>query len=146
MDSRNKQRVLPEHICKWLEDCYDSNAAMVLQAALIALGTVDKNVLIVEKVEKLLIESNLFVVTQFEIADQLHMSKRTLVRKLQGYNTCFRELLDKERKRRYFGLLANKHLTPKQIAYELGYRDSKSFYRALQRWICNPSANRSSCK
>lgn len=69
-----------------------------------------------------------------EVAAELHMSPRTLQRKLQESNTSFQQLLENERKRRACDLLANSDLPLTQISEELGFAESSAFSRAFKRW------------
>ncbi|KZX69374.1 MULTISPECIES: AraC family transcriptional regulator [unclassified Alcanivorax] len=69
------------------------------------------------------------------IADQLHMSPRTLIRKLKQENTRFQQLLDQTLSRRAAQLLSLPHYTVAAVAEDLGYTDVASFRRAFQRWF-----------
>ncbi|MCH8544475.1 MAG: AraC family transcriptional regulator [Alcanivorax sp.] len=69
------------------------------------------------------------------IADQLHMSPRTLIRKLKQEDTRFQQLLDQTLSRRAAQLLSLPHYTVAAVAEDLGYTDVASFRRAFQRWF-----------
>jgi AraC-like DNA-binding protein len=67
-------------------------------------------------------------------ARMLHMTPRTLHRRLVEEGTSFRELLEAERRQ-----LAREHIkagrfTLQEIAYRLGYTDFANFRRAFKRW------------
>lgn len=69
-----------------------------------------------------------------DVARALHMSDRTLKRKLMAQGTSFIELLDGERRARATALLRSRELTLDQIAERLGYSELSNFTRAFRRW------------
>ncbi|HEX6307739.1 MAG TPA: AraC family transcriptional regulator [Longimicrobiales bacterium] len=69
-----------------------------------------------------------------DVARALHVSVRTLQRRLVGSGTTFRELFDTVR-----GQLAEEYLTDAkvstaEVAFLLGFSDQTSFNRAFRRW------------
>lgn len=68
------------------------------------------------------------------IALQLHMSERTLKRKLAEQALSFSTLLENVRRRDAYLLLADDSLTVYDIALRLGYQDRANFSRAFRRW------------
>ena len=82
--------------------------------------------------------------TEDSVAEALHMTKRTLHRKLQEHGETFRSLLAGVRKSLVTGYLGDPDLTLTEIAFLLGYSDASSFSRAFRRWFgTSPSAARS---
>jgi AraC-like DNA-binding protein len=79
------------------------------------------------------------------VASALHMSRRTLVRRLEREGTGFKAILDDLRcslARRY---LAIDQMGVSEVAALLGFSDAPAFTRAFQRWIGqSPSAYRRS--
>ncbi len=69
-----------------------------------------------------------------QLAQRLHMSGRTLQRKLQEDQTSFQQLLDAERQRRALILLTTTSLPLTQISEQLGFSESSTFTRAFKRW------------
>jgi AraC-like DNA-binding protein len=67
-------------------------------------------------------------------ADSLGMSVRTLKRRLQEEGTCFRQLLAEFRLDFARQNLTNGGLRSKEVAYLLGYQDTKPFLRAFKKW------------
>lgn len=68
-----------------------------------------------------------------QIADELHLSTRTLQRQLQEQNTSFKKLLEAERMKRCEQLLQhNTSLT--DIAMRLGYSDQSALARAYKAY------------
>ena len=67
-------------------------------------------------------------------AQRLHISGRTLQRKLQEVNTSFQQLLDEERERRAVFLLSTSKKSLTEISAELGFAESSTFSRAFRRW------------
>jgi AraC-like DNA-binding protein len=68
------------------------------------------------------------------IAKKMHMSVRTLKRKLEGDGTSYTELLDEERRGKAMLLLRRDDLAVEEIADRLGYSDAANFTRAFRRW------------
>jgi AraC-like DNA-binding protein len=78
-----------------------------------------------------------------EVAARLHLSRRTLVRRLAACGTSFRALADAHRRRRAEQLLAEPHLTIEEVGDRLGYTDPANFGRAVRRWFgASPTAVR----
>jgi AraC-like DNA-binding protein len=78
-----------------------------------------------------------------EVAGAMHMSPRTLRRKLESQGQSLSALFDRERRDRALSLLASPELSLLQIAERLGYRNVQSFDRAFRRWTgTTPAAHR----
>jgi AraC-like DNA-binding protein len=69
-----------------------------------------------------------------EIARRMHVSPRTLKRRLAASGTTFTDLLDELRREGALRLLDNRQLTIESIADQLGYSDVANFTRAFRRW------------
>ncbi|WP_372862690.1 helix-turn-helix domain-containing protein [Spongiibacter sp.] len=69
-----------------------------------------------------------------ELAAQLHLSARSLKRRLQTANSTFQQELDAARLRRAKRLLCNGQLSIGEIALRLGYREPANFTRAFRKW------------
>ena len=69
------------------------------------------------------------------VADRLHMSPRTLIRKLKAEGTSFQELLDDVRRELAAWYLLETSLPVERIAEKLGYQDPSNFSRTFQRWF-----------
>lgn len=69
-----------------------------------------------------------------EMARQLHVSERTLKRRLAAEGTTYSELVEAERRERAFLLLRSADLSIAEIADRLGYSDAANFTRAFRRW------------
>ncbi len=95
------------------------------------------------QVRRLLLEHEQGFPSQTTVAHRLHLTPRTLHRRLKDEGKSFRTLLDEVRFR-----LARDHLTSgranlDEIAYVLGYTDPANFRRAFRRWAkMSPSAYR----
>jgi AraC-like DNA-binding protein len=68
------------------------------------------------------------------IAPRLHMSPRTLERKLEREGTTFSALLDDLRKRLALRYVSNNELELAEIAFLLGFARTTGFHRAFKRW------------
>ena len=69
-----------------------------------------------------------------DIADALHVSSRTLQRRLQVEGSSFQHLLDEARHQLARHYLNNSVLELNEAAYLLGYEDGNSFVRAFRTW------------
>ena len=75
-----------------------------------------------------------------DIADALHVSSRTLQRRLQDEGSSFQRVLDEARHRLARHYLNNSYLELNEAAYLLGYEDGNSFVRAFRTWEGVPPA------
>ena len=62
------------------------------------------------------------------------MSSRTLQRKLGAEGTQYQTVLNEVRLELAMYYLENTSLSLDQIAHELGYVESRSFYRSFKQW------------
>lgn len=69
-----------------------------------------------------------------EVASDLHMSSRTLKRKLHLLGTSYQQVLDDLRKGLAVEMLSQSNKTVDEIAMTLGYSDASNFARAFRRW------------
>lgn len=78
-----------------------------------------------------------------EVAKALHVSPRTLKRRLAELGTTFSELRDDQRRQRALLLLDNKSLSISDVATRLGYTELPNFTRAFRKWTgMTPAAYR----
>jgi AraC-like DNA-binding protein len=75
-----------------------------------------------------------------DIADALHISSRTLQRRLQEEGASFQRVLEEARHQLARHYLNNSVLELNEAAYLLGYADSSSFVRAFRTWEGIPPA------
>lgn len=68
------------------------------------------------------------------VARELGLSQRTLQRRITADGQTFRGLLTAARHEMSLRFLADAAIDIKEIAYLLGYDDSKSFHRAFRQW------------
>lgn len=69
-----------------------------------------------------------------ELANTLHMTERTLNRRLRAEGTNFREIKNDVLKNHALFYLSESDLTVDAIACQLGYKDFSSFRRAFKKW------------
>jgi len=69
-----------------------------------------------------------------QVAARLHLSGRTLKRRLQQQGTSFLLLLEEARQRDAIALLLRSDLPVADIATRLGYQNPANFSRAFSRW------------
>ncbi|MEY4578121.1 MAG: transcriptional regulator, AraC family [Pseudomonadota bacterium] len=77
------------------------------------------------------------------LADELHMSARTLRRRLEEHGSSYRALLDELRAQLADHYVARTDQSFEQIAARLGFTEPSTFYRAFKRWLgTTPAAYR----
>lgn len=69
-----------------------------------------------------------------DIAQALHVSPRTLKRRLSSHGMTFHDLVSDVRRSEACRLLRHSVLTVEQIGAQLGYSDPGNFCRAFKRW------------
>jgi AraC-like DNA-binding protein len=72
--------------------------------------------------------------SQEEVAEQLHMSARTLQRKLADSGTTYKELLDETRHALALMYLSTPQSSVNEVTYLLGFSSGSCFTRAFRRW------------
>ena len=75
-----------------------------------------------------------------DIARELHISSRTLQRRLQDAGYSFQQVLEEARHQLASHYLNSSQLELNETAYLLGYEDSNSFVRAFRTWEGVPPA------
>ena len=68
------------------------------------------------------------------VADALHMSPRSLQRKLAAENTTFRKLVEAVRQELAESYLADGSITQQEISFLLGFSTQSAFSPAFKRW------------
>lgn len=81
-----------------------------------------------------------------DVAASLHVSSRTLMRRLKDEHTSYQHLLDEEQKRLAMLFLDNPRHTVESVASALGYHDVSTFRRAFKRWFGVPPSEHLSLK
>jgi AraC-like DNA-binding protein len=77
------------------------------------------------------------------MAQALHLSVRTLYRRLEAEHTSFQQVKDEVRRDVAIDRLTNGREPVSQIAVELGFGDTSSFHRAFRAWTgMTPNAYR----
>jgi AraC-like DNA-binding protein len=80
---------------------------------------------------------------QESVAHALHMSLRSLQRRLNDEGTSYKDLLDETRRELASHYMAESHRSINEITYLLGFSEPSNFSRAFRRWTgCSPSAYR----
>jgi len=87
-----------------------------------------------DRVKKVLESSPDGFPTLPEIAKHMHVSERTLKRKLAAENFQYRQLLDLVRARKAKKLLSKTSLSVGDIALQMGYSSASAFTAAFQQW------------
>jgi AraC-like DNA-binding protein len=68
------------------------------------------------------------------VAEHLHVSRRTLNRRLGAIGTSYKEIVSDIRKRQAVEYLSGTRFSIDEIAYRLGYREPSNFSKAFRRW------------
>lgn len=86
------------------------------------------------QVRDLLLRSPQRMAGQEEVAAELHVSVRTLRRRLAEEGTSFRAVLDQTRRHLAEELLVTVGLSVEEVAERVGYSEASAFVHAFQRW------------
>lgn len=70
-----------------------------------------------------------------QLAEEFHLSERTLIRRLREEGGSYQQLLDEVRQELACWLLLNTPLSVEAVAERLGYQDSSNFSRTFRRWL-----------
>ena len=107
------------------------------------LARLDKNNITTQVKSKLLDLLPSGHATEEAVIHALHMSQRTLQRKLKEEGTTFKELLDETRRELAKAYVNDTSLSFSEITYLLGFSEQSNFTRAFKRWQGqSPSAYR----
>jgi AraC-like DNA-binding protein len=116
--------------------------AVAVDACLRLLDTGNTRHDLVTAVETLVAANVRHPITMAQVAQQLHLSERTLRRQLGAAGERFGHLRDRVRERRATFLLTESALPIGAVALEVGFSDAREFRRAYIRWTGHPPSNR----
>jgi AraC-like DNA-binding protein len=127
---------VPHDLCKHASPFADAalHATAVAELEQTARRIQSEDTLVLQ-IERLLKRRRTGRLTEHEAADELGLSRRTLVRRLAAAGTTFRTLLDANLKERARQMLADAKLSRDEMAKTLGFEDPTSFSRACRRWF-----------
>jgi len=72
--------------------------------------------------------------TQEEVASSMHLTTRTLIRRLKGESSSYKGILEELRRDYACNLLGDARLTVADVGETIGYREAANFGRAFRRW------------
>lgn len=98
------------------------------------LARLDRSLIAMQVKVKLLEHLPSGTVTEEVVAGDLHMSLRTMQRKLRDQGTTFKALLDETRRELAGQYIENSRLSIGEITYLLGFSEPSNFSRAFKRW------------
>jgi AraC-like DNA-binding protein len=75
-----------------------------------------------------------------QLARSLHMSERTLRRRLEDHGTSYKSLLDELRRELACHYVTRTHESFEETGARLGFADVSAFYRAFKRWTSTTPA------
>ena len=87
------------------------------------------------KVIQAIVSKGQYNLSREQVAEHLNVSTRTLQRRLQEESTSFLEVMDAQRKQKAEELICKTNKSLKEVAIELGFSESSTFYRACHRWF-----------
>ncbi|MCL6414914.1 AraC family transcriptional regulator [Aestuariirhabdus sp. Z084] len=91
-----------------------------------------------DQVRRLLLGNLAQLPSQTQVCEQLHLSPRTLMRKLKSEGYSYRQLVDESRAELAAWHLLQSNDPIEQIALDLGYADASNFSRTFRRWYGMP--------
>lgn len=91
---------------------------------------------VVERVRRVLAEAGGGTLPTLEqVAARLHLSPRTIIRRLRAIDSSFQTESERVLKSRATALLADRANRVQDVAAHLGYADAASFRKAFKRWF-----------
>lgn len=109
------------------------------------LGALRPEVRLAARVRGLLAEDDRGFLSLEQVAARMHVSARTLKRRLALQGVAFSSLLEEEQRDRALALLRSPELSVDEVAERVGYSDAANFTRAFRRWTgTTPAAYRKS--
>jgi AraC-like DNA-binding protein len=91
-----------------------------------------------QRVKDIIIDAKGRPPTLVKVADILHVSPRTLRRRLEALNTSYNKILEEVRKDLAIHYVTNTSFTTEAIAELLGYSEAANFRHAFKRWTGTP--------
>ncbi len=127
---------LPHDICRRASPFADAalHATALAELENIARRIQGEDTLVL-RIERLMSRRRVGRLTEDEAAEELGLSRRTLVRRLSEGGTTFRTLLDAHLKERARQMLDDGKFARDEMADALGFEDPTSFSRACRRWF-----------
>jgi AraC-like DNA-binding protein len=111
-----------------------------------ALAELQHGASFVDCVRRLIVDARGFRTLE-HVAERLHLSPRTLRRRLAAYGVSFADLIDGERQKQAQFLLRSSERELSWICEQLGYATLPNFVRAFKRWTgITPAAYRRSLR
>jgi AraC-like DNA-binding protein len=109
-------------------------AGMLDEILVAQLAALDRNNLPARCKSNLLEQLTSGELTESEMAKQLHMSRRTLQRKLAESNTTYQKLVDDTRRDLALRYMEDSGKTLTDVTFLLGFSGQSAFTRAFKRW------------
>ncbi|HLK39898.1 MAG TPA: AraC family transcriptional regulator ligand-binding domain-containing protein [Polyangiaceae bacterium] len=98
---------------------------------------------LVDRVRRLIARDESGFSSLEQVAARIHLSPRTLKRRLAAQGISYSSLLDRERRERALALLRSSRLSIDEVAERLDYSTASTFVRAFHRWTgTTPAAYR----
>ena len=98
------------------------------------LAALDRSDVVMQVKTKLIEQLPHGDVTEDDVASAIHMSRRSLQRKLKAQGASYKELLDGTRSDLAKEYIRNSRLSINEITYMLGFSEPSNFTRAFKRW------------
>lgn len=133
-DGEALQAVFPSELLGLALVRSDGKVGKLLEEAAKGLLPQDPEQRFLSQVQALLRESLQQGATLAAVAKRLHLSERTLRRRLTECGVSFRELVDGARHEAALALLADPNRSTEAVADALGFTTSQAFHRAFRRW------------
>jgi AraC-like DNA-binding protein len=112
----------------------EASLAAAIAACRALVGSDDLRQDVVATVEKLLADNVRSTLSMTEVAERLHITERSLRRRLAAAGTRFSALRDAVRLRRATYLVRETDLPFTRVSQEVGFSDAREFRRAYVRW------------
>jgi AraC-like DNA-binding protein len=141
-DCQRNELIVTEAVLALPMPAHDPHARQLAEAQCHqALQSMGQYCSLPERVKRILKSGEETLPDLAQVADALHMHPRTLGRRLNEHETCFKVLLDEVRAELAMTYLKETNRLIDDIATSLNYHDVASFYRAFRRWTGHSPGN-----
>ena len=98
------------------------------------ISNLDKEDIVMQVKSRLIDSLSSGNVSERSVANLMHMSTRTLQRRLTDVNTSFKEIVDEMRRQLAIEYVRDDKTSMTEITFLLGYSEQANFTRAFRRW------------
>ena len=132
-DQVTDEMIFPAHLLDVKQRTHDASVnELALRQCDTATDKLDTAASLLDRVEGIVISSSYKAPSVLTVAERMHLSERTLQRRLGELGTSFREVVNRVQHKSAMDLLEQTNLSVKEIGYLLGYSEASNFSLAFK--------------